>query len=172
MYKINYNSIINFLKINFFISLLVWFISKINIYFITQGNNDKSFLITNGIIYTYVLLFLIIILKKRKKNERIFNFIVITSIYIINIGLLFNLTFVPCDGIVVTQLFKYSSLFILTLNLLITSIISYKNNSNLMSFFYPLLLSALHFTFITFTFYLNYLVFYEMIFEKLISLNK
>lgn len=152
-----------FIKINFFISLLIWFISRINLYFITKNNDKLIFLNSNAIIYT-IILFLILFYVK-KTNKIVFIFSLISAIYIINTGILFNLILPFCSNdISMTPIELVITLMLVIIISLLTIRINYYLKMKINYFYTPVILAILHFIAITFTFYFNYINLYESIF--------
>jgi hypothetical protein len=164
----NFKNLIHFVKINFIASIIIWFITRLNIYLMSKYSIELNVRISNIIIYSYIFLLIVIILKLNKLKWDVLRKASIISLFYFFINLCISLFVPKCDNYNFSSIFIRYSMFAILLNLLIITYINYHyNRKNLILFFTPIVLGMLHFYVTTFTLYFNYLVLYEKIFNAL-----
>jgi hypothetical protein len=159
-------------KANFICSLLVWFISRINIYFINKGINNLVLSIFNAIIFSVIILLIAYYVNNRNyKKFKLLIVSIIIAIYTISLGLLSNLILPLCSGDLVVPI-----LYTIPLLILIIIICYFTIKLNLLVMknicHFKLLLVAfgiVHYFAISMTLKLNYINFYEHFYNSLIK---
>lgn len=133
---------------------------------ISKDLKSLIYLIPSAIIYTALILTTAYIYKSNKKlNLLVFG--IIMAIYTINLGLLLNLIPPLCDrSLELTTVYTVVFLFIIVFISYLTLRLNYKlcNSYKLVILF--IVLGLIHFICTSFSYHLNYIVFYEFIFNS------
>lgn len=154
------------LKVNLVCSLLVWFISRFNLFLINSELKKEIYLVSSSVIYTILILGIAYAYKNNKKlNLLVFG--IIMAIYTINLGLSLSLISPLCNrSLELTTVYTVVFLFIIVFISYLTLRLNYKlcNSYKLVILF--IVLGLIHFICTSFSYHLNYIVFYEFIFNS------
>lgn len=156
-----------FFKVNFTATILVWFISRFNLFLISKKIGSLIYLIPSALIYSVIILTIAYLLRNKKRLDTLVYGIIV-SIYTITIGLLFNIIFPLCNGNLDIKIENTILFFIIIL--LITFFViklnmKLKKSYKLLIIF--ILFGIIHFLVISMTYHLNYINFYEYIFNSI-----
>lgn len=147
---------------------MVWLISRINLFLISEELNNLIYLIPSAIIYTVIILIIAYLFRKNKKLENLI-FGIIVAIYTINLGLLSNLFLPLCNNeLDVPAGYGIFFLVIVALISLLAIRFSYLLKR---SYKWLILLGVfgfVHYLITSMTFYLNYIILYEYIYEYIV----
>lgn len=155
------------IRINVTCSLLVWLISRFNLFLISKELNGLIYLIPSALIY---MLIIFVVAYVFRNNIRLSTLVfgIVIAIYTINLGLLSNLIFPLCNGNLDLTT-KYALLFLLVI--VFISFLTIKLNYKLKKSYKWVILFAIfgliHFIAISMTYYLNYINLYEYVFSSL-----
>ena len=158
---------VRLLIINILCSLLVWLISRINLFLITR-ELGLMYLIPSAIVYMVILLGVAYLFRANKKLDNLILGIFVT-IYTINFGLLSTLVLPFCDSELDGLPTAYGILFLVLVVLisLLTIRLNYYFKKNYKWLILLGMFGFVHYFITSMTFYLNYIILYEYIYKSL-----